>query len=405
VNSREVAVMIVDKLNLAAAKPAKGGPIHVLTRALSSTYSHLKAWLTYGEYVTLPQREKAIQAVQSSVSAIDLAPASGPDTGQSDSFILEVAAIGTTAVQAQQIANAAAQALSTISQERFNQDSQSYAKALSTQLSDANATLASDNQAVSNYEAAHNITAGDVQVVQALQDAGNLSSEVVSANAAVQGDQQTVSSLESTLASTTPTETSSLNITTGRSSTGDDTTEANPVYQSIQEQLSQAKATLASDTAKASSLQSQLGNSPNSSLTQDQAKLLDLEEQVTADQSSVQTLSSAVQQANANIQVAPVELSQLGGANLPAYPSSPKRDLYLILGLLLGGAAGTALTYQAQRRRAQVQPYLNPSGQFEILTPNEPSFDEPTIKVHVGSPPSSGETSVLKTQNNGSQPA
>ncbi len=176
VNSREAAVMIVNQLHLAKPQPSKGGPIHDVTHGVASLYSHAKAWLTYGKYTTLSARENAIQGVQSSVSAIDLAPAGGPDTGQADSFILEISAVGSSAVQAQQIANAASKALITISQQRFTLDSQAYAKALTDQLNVANATLASDNQAVSNYESAHNITSAEIQAVQNIQDPGSLSS-------------------------------------------------------------------------------------------------------------------------------------------------------------------------------------------------------------------------------------
>jgi uncharacterized protein involved in exopolysaccharide biosynthesis len=387
VSSRQVATMIVNQLHLDKAQPSSGGPIHLLVHGLGSVYHHIKALVTYGTYVTLPAKEQAIQTVQSSVGAIDLAPAGGPDTGQADSFILEISAAGNTAVQAQQIANAASRDLIVISRRRFTEDSQAYAKALNTQLNDANATLAKDNQAVSNYETANHITTADVETVQNVQNPGSLGAQLVSENAAVQGEQQTVSSLQATLATTAPTQTTDQNITTGRSTTGDSTTAANPVYQTVEEQLSQAQATLASDAAQAKSLQSQLQSNPSQALTQAEAGLLDLNEKVTADQNSVQSLSTALHQADANISVSPAELSQLAGASLPAYPASPKRYLYLILGLLLGGLAGAGLTYQARRRRAQTAsdgvPMHRAYGDVDGngFTPNDPVTEE-----YVGAP-------------------
>jgi len=357
-SSREVATMVVDKLHLDAPKPPQHGVIHWLEGAAASTYAHLKGWVTAGFYKTAPRREKAIQTTESAITGSDLAPSGGStNTGQPDSYILELSVTGETAVKAAAIANAAADALIIVSQQRFAHDSQFYAKALATQLGNANAALVSANQAVSNYEIAHNISSIDQQLVQNVQNSGSLSSDVVTTQATVQGDQQTVASLQATLAATPPTETSDQSITTGRSSTADNTTQANPVYQTIAGQLAQAQATLAADSAKASSLQSQLQTNSSAALTQSQAGLLDLEEQVTADQNSVQSLSTSLQQANANVQISPVELSRLGTADLPTYPTSPKRYLYLLIGLLLGALAGCWLTYLARRRLQPVDPY------------------------------------------------
>ncbi len=214
-----------------------------------------------------------------------------------------------------------------------------------------------------------------------------------------------MASLAATLNTIAPTETINQNITTGRSSTGDSLTEANPVYQTVQEQLSQARAAWASDTAQAQSLQSQIQSNPSQTLTQSEAGLLDLEEKVTADQSSIQSLSSALQQANSNIRIAPVELSQLGGANLPRYPSSPKRYLYLILGLVLGGIAGAGLTYQARRRRASVDldgiSAQQTIGDVEVLTANEHVAEQNYVRVQVGAPVENGADSP--EASNGSQ--
>jgi uncharacterized protein involved in exopolysaccharide biosynthesis len=184
-----------------------------------------------------------------------------------------------------------------------------------------------------------------------------------------------VTSLQATLNSTTPTETSNQNITTGRSTTVDATTQANPVYVALQGQLSQAQAQLAGDQAKAQSLQQQAQANPSSSLTKAEAGLLTLEQQVTADQNNLQTLSGSLEQANANVQIAPVELSRLGTADLPTYPTKPKRYLFLLIGLILGGLAGAGLTYRARRRRGPEEP------DDELTLAHEPvTFeDQPTM--------------------------
>jgi uncharacterized protein involved in exopolysaccharide biosynthesis len=370
-SSRQVATMVVDKLDLDAPQPPVHGPVHWLEYAAASTYAHVKAWVKSGFYKTPAPREKAIQGVEAAITVNDLAPTGGPDTGQADSYVLELDATGQTAVQATQIADAAAADLVVVSQQQFENESQYYATALAAQLRNANATLASDNQAVSNYEVAHNVSSLDQQLVQNVQDSGTFTSQLVTAQAAVEGEKQTVASLQATLAGTDPTETSAQNITTGRSTTADDSTQVSPVYQTVQEQLSQAQATLANDTATASSLQSQLQANPSSALTQAQAGLLDLEQQVTADQNAVQSLSSSLQQADANVQISPVDLTRLGAADLPTYPFSPKRYLYLLLGVLLGALAGCWLTYLARRRVAPV----DPDGRSEQFTASTVALD------------------------------
>jgi uncharacterized protein involved in exopolysaccharide biosynthesis len=350
VSSREVATMVVDQLHLDAPKPAKHGPIHWLEGAAASTYAHVRAWITSGFYKQPARREKAIQTTQAGIKGSDVAPSGGADTGQPDSYILDISASAETAAQARAIANAAADSLMTISQQRFTADSKSYAAQLGAQLTNAKAALLADNKAVAAYEAAHGITSLDQQLVQQVQNQGTLQGQVVAANAKVKGDQQTVGSLQGTLAAIDPNTTSQQGITTGRSETNIDTTAANPVYQDVQQQLVTAQATLQADQATAASLQQQLDAKPSDSLNVAQAQLLSLEQAVTADNANVQTLAAGLSQANANIQVSPIDLNRVGDADLPTYPTSPKRYLYLLLGLLIGALAGGGLTYLARRR-------------------------------------------------------
>lgn len=377
-SSREVATMVVDKLHLTQPKHASHGIIHALEGALATTYAHIRAWITAGFYRNQAPREKAIQNTEKAITGADLAPNGGPDTGQADSFILALSCKGTTSLNAQEICNAAANALVTVNRERFESESRSYAAALGKQLNQANASLASANQAVSQYEVANNISSVDQQTVENVQNAGSLAAQIRTEQATVEGDRQTVASLQASLGGTPTTTSTNQNITTGRSTTADNTTQANPVYQTMEEQLGQAQATLASDSAKLSSLQSQQGTGSSAQLTRAEAHLLDLEQTVTADQNTVQSLSSALQQANANVAVSPVSLSRLGRADLPNYPSSPKRYLFLILGLILGALAGAGLTYLARSRR---QPDGDGTGSLQpsVRTVSDDTVEMPLV--------------------------
>lgn len=365
-SSRAVATIVVDALHLAAPKPAKHGILHSIVAAAAGAYAHVKAWLTHGFYTVPNHREQVIQATEAAIVVSDLAPSGGPDTGQSDSYVLELDASGSTALQSAAIANTAANALISVSQQRFAQDSRYFATSLARQLGTANATLAGANRAVSNYELAHNISSFDQQLTQNILSSGTLSAQLTTARAAVQGDEQTVASLQATLAGTDPTETVAQSITTGRSTTADNTTQANPVYQTVEEQLGQARAALARDTATVSALQGEVSANPSSHLTQAQAGLLSLEQKVTADQDAVQSLSQSLQAARASEAVSPVQLSRLGGVNVPTYPSSPKRELYLLLGLLIGALAGWWLTLIARRRRMPAHASVEPAADVPL---------------------------------------
>ena len=287
-----------------------------------------------GFYKTPERREKAIQTTESAISASDLAPSGGADTGQADSYILEINGSGETAVQARDIANHAADSLIIVSQQRFTQDSQAYAKALQTQLDLAKGNLATANQAVSDYEvgprrvgarpAAGPERAGPGQPPVAGhhgpgRGAGRQGDGGLAAEDAEHDQPQ-------------------HHLQPGHHHRSLDHRgghhRGQPRLPGRPGSAGPAQADLAKDTATASSLQGQLTANPSTTLTQAQAGLLTLEQQVTADSNSVQSLSTAQQQALANMQASPIDLSRLGDANLPTYPTSPKRYLYLLLGLL-----------------------------------------------------------------------
>ena len=351
-SSREVAVRVVDQLGLDQPKPAKTGPVATMARAAAWTYSHLKAWVTFGMYRQAERREKAIGTVQGNVSAHQLGTTSGGATGQPSSYVIEVAAQGDSPEQARAIANASADALVAISQERFQQDSQNYADTLQTEVTKANTDVGKAADDVSAYKIAHNISALDEQLVNNAKNASDLAAQVRQTEADLSGAQATLGSLQSSLASTDPTADSTEGIQTGRSTTNVNSTGANPVYQALQGQVSAAQSNVAALQARLSTLQGQVGGDTPTALNQDQSGLLQLENQLTYAQNNAQKLTTALNDAQANAVSGQVDLTRISEASLPTYPTSPKRYLYLLLGLLVGGLAGGGLTWLALRRQS-----------------------------------------------------
>ncbi|MGZ4705450.1 MAG: hypothetical protein ACXWCM_11340, partial [Acidimicrobiales bacterium] len=164
-------------------------------------------------------------------------------------------------------------------------------------------------------------------------------------------DQGTVASLQATLAATDPTVDNNSAIHTGRSTTDLNATGPNPVHQDLQTQLATAQAKLKADQEKLNSLQSQVGGDSPTQLTADQSGLLQVQQQLALAQDNQKSLNSTLATAKVDASSGKVDLTRISVASMPTYPSSPKRYLFLLLGLLVGGLAGGGLTWLAQRRK------------------------------------------------------
>ena len=350
-SSREVAERVVDQLGLDQPKPDSGGPLHTLAKGAAWTYSHVRAILTFGFYKEAERREKAIGTVQGAVSAHQLGTTSGGATGQPASYVLEITANGTSPNEARDIANASADILVDLSNERYATDSANYIASLEGQLDQSNKDVATAADAVAAYKGSHNISAIDEQLVGNAQSAQSLTDQIRATTNDIAADQGTVASLQASLAATDPTAGTQSSIITGRSTTGQDTTAPNPVYQELQTQLATAQAKQKADEQKLGSLQSQVGGEAPTQLTADQSGLLQVQQQLALAQDNQKTLNSNLLAAKTDASSGKVDLTRISVASLPTYPSSPKRYLFLLLGLLVGGLAGGGLTWLAQRRK------------------------------------------------------
>ena len=216
-SSREVAERVVDQLGLDQPKPDSGGPLHTLAKGAAWTYAHARAILTFGFYKEAERREKAIGTVQGAVSAHQLGTTSGGATGQPASYVLEITANGTTPDEARDIANASADILVDLSNERYATDSANYIASLEGQLDQTNKDVATAADAVAAYKGSHNISALDEQLVGNAQSAQSLTDQIRTTTNDIAADQGTVASLQASLAATDPTADSSSQHQTGRS--------------------------------------------------------------------------------------------------------------------------------------------------------------------------------------------
>ncbi len=350
-SSREVAERVVDQLGLDQPKPDSSGPLHTLAKGAAWTYAHARAIVTFGFYKEADKHEKAIGTVQAAVSAHQLGTTSGGATGQPASYVIEITANGTTPAEARDIANTSADILVDISNERYATDSANYIASLQSQLDQTNKDVAAASDAVAAYKNTHNITALDEQLVGNAQSAQSLTDQIRTTQNDIAAANGTIASLQASLAATDPTIDSSSNIITGRSDTKQASTGPNPVYQELQNDLHTAQANLGALNSKLTSLQGQVGGDAPTQLNTDQAGLLQVQQQLALAQDNQKSLNSTLATAKVDASSGKVDLTRISVASLPTYPSAPKRYLFLLLGLLVGGLAGGGLTWLARRRR------------------------------------------------------
>ena len=76
-----------------------------------------------------------------------------------------------------------------------------------------------------------------------------------------------------------------------------------------------------------------------------------MQQQLALAQDNQKSLNSTLATAKVDASSGKVDLTRISVASLPTYPSAPKRYLFLLLGLLVGGLAGGGLTWLARRRK------------------------------------------------------
>jgi len=345
VTSREVATMVVDKLDL--DKPQKSsGLLASIAHGFGTAYRCTKAFISHGFCKQPEPREGAIQAVQAGLSAGQLGSSAGESSGQPSSFILELTGTGETPEQARDVANAAADAVVKVGAARFATDSKANVDRLKTQVDDAAKAVVDANQAVSSFRLSHQMTDAEVAAVSDISSATSRSTQAGDVATELAGARAQLEALDASIARAQPTQSSSQDIVTGRSSNRITTNSPNPVYNDLLTARETLKARIADLEGRAAKLATSSPTLENPTLTQNQTDLLQLQNAVALAVETQSGIETQYRAALLDASRSSADLTRIGTASLPTYPDEPRRIIYLALGLLFGAIAGGYLTWR-----------------------------------------------------------
>lgn len=348
--SRSVAVDVVDRLHLDEASGDES-LLATITHGLATVYRCGKAFLRSGFCVTPSAHEAAVLSVQEGTAAAATGSTAGETAGMPGSYVLEVTGSGTTGRQAKEVADALADVLVEQSAQRFTTDAAQHVEDLQRQVDAAAQEVREQVSAVAAYKSSHGITAADEQLVLLATSASNLQAQLKQAEADLADTQAQLASIERSLAAIPRDSTSQQRITTGRSTTVLDTTASSQVYADLLTKQKTLAAQRDGLSARIDALRAQVAAAKPLSLNAAQAELAAMQQDVDVARANQTKLAADLQAARSNASSVTQDLTRIDEADTPMYPTAPKRYIYLLLGLLLGGLAGAALTWLAMRRQ------------------------------------------------------
>lgn len=353
VTSREVATMVVDRLDL--DKPQKSsGLLASIAHGFGTAYRCTKAFISHGFCKQPEPREGAIQAVQAGLSAGQLGSSAGESSGQPSSFILELTGTGETPEQARDVANAAADAVVTVSANRFTTESKANADRLETQVDAASKALLDASKAMSEFRLTHQMTDAEVQAVSDISNVTSRSSQASDVATELAGARAQLEALDASITRANPTQSSSQDIVTGRSSNRITSSSPNPVYNDLVTSRETLKARIADLEGRAAKLAAAAPTLENPTLSANQTQLLQLQNAVKLAGDNQAGVETQYRAALLDASRESSDLTRIDTASLPTYPDEPKRIIYLALGLLFGAIAGGYLTWRRMLADAPV---------------------------------------------------
>jgi uncharacterized protein involved in exopolysaccharide biosynthesis len=349
--SRSLATAVVDDLDLDA--PAEGsGLFHTLSSGAAWLYRCSRAFIAAGFCADLDPRETAIASVQEGTTALQLGTTAGATAGQPGSYVLEITSSGESGEQARAITNAVADELVESSAALLQRSIEAYIVRLEAQLGTARDDVETRAAAVTAFETQHNVSAADQQMVVTATSYDDLRADLNTARADLADADAQLQSTTASLERTSATVNSDQQIDTGRSGTSITINEANPVYSDLLTQRSETLARITGLEARISVLEGQVAAGSPVALSGVLADLANLQADLGAVEDQRDELTASLADAQTQAATAAPDLTRIDEAGRPAYPVAPKRYLYLLMGLLLGGLAGGGLTWLAERRLA-----------------------------------------------------
>jgi uncharacterized protein involved in exopolysaccharide biosynthesis len=344
VSNRAVAERVVDELKLDKMTDNSDGIVATARRAFADAYKRTRAIVTHGFYKEADKRTAKIDMVQGGLGAKQV----------EDGYAMDVAATWDDPKIAAAVANAAADALVEMGNERFEAEAEAYRQFLETQTGEAIDTERGARDALARFKAEHGIVTTPEQDAQfVLQSEEDVHGQVRQTEADLEAARGQVASLQSDLEQTNPQVTTNQEIETGRSRTTITDNNQNPAYTQLLSQVQSGQANVAALSARLGALRDALANATvdSTGMSEDGAELarLQLDVQVTSD-TRVQ-LATELEGATVNAQRTSVEVTRIDKAVPPTYPIAPKRYLYLAVGLLMGALAGFVWSFLRVQRR------------------------------------------------------
>ena len=345
---RSVATAVTDELDLDKQTPSTS-PMALVSQALGWAYRCGRAFVTAGFCAPVEPREQAIRDVQEGITAQPVGTNAGSGSGQPGSYVLEVVAAGDSPAQARAITDAVAQQLVAEGNTRFQRDARTHIESLEEQVEAARGEQRARTREVVRFQTAHGISAADVQRALTAETLEKVRADLGQAQADLADTRAKLASVETSLTSIPRNQRERQVIVTGRSKTELSTNGASTVYNELQTQRSTLQAEQSGLLARVRRLERQLDGAKPLKSNGPVAELGVLQQGADLAGANVKELTTRLQQARTNAAQASVDLSRLDDASEPTYPTTPKRYIYLALGLLIGGLAGAVLTARAQR--------------------------------------------------------